>query len=61
MFCIQASRPSAPIAAIEAMIAPRPSRARPEKVAMMSEIAPIAEIASVSQTPVKKIQLRCCQ
>ena len=42
MFCIQASRPSGMIAAIEAISAPRESSGLPEKTGRISEIAPIA-------------------
>ncbi len=61
MFCIQASSPRTAIATIEAATAPRPNGGLPEKTARISEIAPIAGSSRISQTAVKKIQLRCCQ
>ena len=42
MFCIQASSPSAAIAAIERLTAPRETSGLREKVATISEIAPAA-------------------
>ena len=42
MFCIQASRPSGAIAAIDPSTALRESRGLPEKTGRISEIAPKA-------------------